>query len=100
MPNHIHAIIVIRETPGVAVETPHRGVSVKTKWRARSLGAIINQFKSICTKRIRASGCMDFAWQRRFYDHIIRNEKELENIGAYILGNPIKWAEDEYFSEI
>jgi putative transposase len=58
---------------------------------------IINQYKSNCTKRIRATGCVDFAWQRRYYDHIIRNGTSLENIRAYILGNPIKWTEDEYF---
>jgi REP element-mobilizing transposase RayT len=40
---------------------------------------------------------MKFAWQARFYDHIIRNEKSLENIRTYIVGNPAKWAEDEYF---
>lgn len=59
--------------------------------------AIINQYKSICTKRIRAMGMADFARQPRFYDHIIRNDSELENINAYILANPTQWAEDEYF---
>ena len=96
MPNHIHAIIVIHDEN---VETPHWGVSTTTKenWKPGTLGAIINQYKSVCTKRIRAMGCDDFAWQARFYDHIIRNERELDNIRSYILGNPIKWAEDEYF---
>jgi hypothetical protein len=61
------------------------------------LGAIINQFKSKCTNRIRASGYTDFAWQGRFYDHIIAQERELNNITAYILANPLNWAEDEYF---
>ena len=89
MPNHIHAIIEI-------VETPRRGVS--TTWKSGTLGAIINQYKSVCTKRIRALDYIDFAWQPRFYDHIIWNKKELENIHAYILGNPTQWAEDEYFS--
>ncbi len=97
MPNHVHAIIVIGEIPGASVETPRRDVSTKIKWRPGVLGAIVNQFKSMCTKRIRATGCADFAWQTRFYDHIIQNEKELENIRAYILGNPLKWADDEYF---
>jgi putative transposase len=68
--------------------------------RSGTLGAIINQYKSICTKRIRTLGYSNFAWQARYYDHIIRNEKSLENIHAYILGNPVNWAVDEYFSEI
>jgi putative transposase len=100
MPNHIHTIIVIDEIPRVAVETPRRGVSTKANWKPGTLGAIINQFKSICTKRIRVAGYGDFSWQARFYDHIIRNEKSLENIRTYILGNPIKWTEDEYFTGI
>ena len=81
MPNHIHAIIVIGENPEV-VQTPRRGVSVKTNWKLGTLGAMVYQFKSICTKRIRALGCADFAWQARFYDHIIQNEKDLDNIRA------------------
>jgi REP element-mobilizing transposase RayT len=100
MPNHIHAIIVIEEMSGAHVETPRRGVSTKINWRPGTLGAIINQYKAICTKRIHASGCVDFAWQARFYDHIIQDEKSLENIRTYIQRNPIKWTEDEYFSDI
>ena len=98
MPNHLHAIIAIGDNPGEAVETPRRGVSTKTKWKPGTLGAIINQFKSTCTKQIRAAGYKDFAWQARFYDHIIFQESELNNIEAYILENPTNWAEDEYFS--
>jgi len=43
---------------------------------------------------------VDFAWQARFYDRIIQDEKSLENIRTYIVGNPIKWTEDEYFSDM
>ena len=114
MPNHIHAILVILEgfgeraqmprptveTPRPTVETPRRGVSTIRNWRPGTLGAIINQYKSMCTKRIRSMGCVDFAWQRRYYDHIIQNKKSLENIRAYILENPLKWNEDDYFSNI
>ncbi len=97
MPNHIHAIIVIGEMPAVSVETSRRDVSTKTHYlQSGSLGAIVNQFKSVCTKRIRTTGYTDFAWQTRYYDHIIQNEHELDHIRAYILDNPIKWAEDEY----
>ena len=34
--------------------------------------------------------------QRNYYEHIIRNDKELEEIRKYISENPAKWAEDEY----
>ncbi|MBU1078787.1 MAG: hypothetical protein KKH98_15940 [Spirochaetes bacterium] len=33
----------------------------------------------------------DFKWQRSYYEHVIRNEKELLNIRKYINNNPLKW---------
>jgi len=84
MPNHIHGIIEIKN-----VETPRWGVS-----KPDSLGSIINQIKSICTKKIWKSGYPDFAWQSRFYDHIIRNDESLNKIKEYIRINPQKWEED------
>jgi len=62
--------------------------------KPHSLGSIIGQFKSVCTKRIRAAGFPDFAWQPRFYDHIIRSDKSLEEIREYIVHNALKWESD------
>ena len=62
--------------------------------KSGSLGAIINQFKSVCTKRIRAAG-HDFGWQTRYYDQIIRDEKSLHDIREYIVNNPLKWEMDK-----
>ncbi|MGH3087679.1 MAG: transposase [Rubrobacteraceae bacterium] len=76
MPNHLHAIIVF-----AAISSG-------------SLGSIIGQFKSVCTKRIRAEGLHDFSWQSRFYDRIIRGERELDNVRQYITDNPAKWDMD------
>jgi putative transposase len=33
-------------------------------------------------------------WQRNYYEHIIRNNNELEKIREYIANNPYKWNED------
>ncbi len=99
MPNHLHGIIVIHEThptPTQSVETPRRGVSTTNRrWKSGTLGAIINQFKSKCTKRIRAAGYPQFAWQRGYYDHIIRNPRDLDRIRRYIRSNPAQWSLDE-----
>jgi REP element-mobilizing transposase RayT len=73
-------------------ETPHRGVSMGLK--SGSLGAIINQFKSVCTKRIRAAG-HDFGWQARYFDRIIRDDRALHEIREYIVTNPLKWEMDK-----
>jgi len=66
---------------------------------ASSVGSIVGQFESICTKRIRNLGQSDFGWHPRYYDHIIRSEAELEQIRAYIVGNPGKWHEDRCFQK-
>lgn len=34
-------------------------------------------------------------WQRSFYDHIIRDDKSLNDICEYIINNPVKWKDDE-----
>ena len=102
MPNHFHGIIIIkdvetsrRDVSKEKLETGHRPVS--THLKPDSLGSVIGQFKSICTKRIRKLGIERFKWQTRFYDHIIRNENDLRRIRTYIQNNPLKWELDEYY---
>jgi REP element-mobilizing transposase RayT len=34
-------------------------------------------------------------WQRNYYEHIIRDGKDLDRICEYIVENPIKWYLDE-----
>jgi hypothetical protein len=36
-------------------------------------------------------------WQRGFYDHVVRSERDLADIRATIQGNPARWASDSYF---
>jgi len=86
MPNHIHGIIIINPS----VETPDRA-SLHDKNNHHSLGLIINQFKGSFKKWCNENNFNSFEWQPRFYDRIIRNEKELYNIRKYIKQNPIKW---------
>ena len=97
MPNHLHGIIVIQPStdhPTAVKETSQRDVSTTRspfQLKANSLGAIIGQFKSVCTKRIRATGFYEFTWQSRFYERIIRDERSLETIRQYIIDNPARW---------
>jgi len=107
MPNHIHGIIVIEYKINKIkiinnVETRH-GVSLQknennfnqfSKMVKNSISSIINQFKS-SVKRYANKNQIPFHWQPRFYDHIIRNEKSLDEIRQYIKTNPLKWEEDE-----
>ncbi len=90
MPNHFHGILLIAEDSGAT-----QRVAATRTLRPHSVGSIIGQFKSASTKSIRRSGLETFAWQRNFYEHIIRNEDDLAEIREYIIGNPAKWSEDE-----
>ena len=38
-------------------------------------------------------------WQPRFYDHVVRNQEEYENIWNYIEYNIAKWNEDRFFAD-
>jgi putative transposase len=40
---------------------------------------------------------IDFAWQSRFHDHIIRNEESFQTISEYITNNPSNWCKDQFY---
>ena len=86
MPNHIHGIVVIESPPaGVAAASARHGVS-----------EIVRAFKTFSSRKINATRGSPGAsvWQRGFYDHVIRGERELDRVRAYIMDNPRKWSED------
>lgn len=108
MPNHLHGIIMIKNQPPPPVETHQRqertfhpqetfqrNVSTKSRLKPKSLGSILGQIKSICTKRIWEAGFDHFEWQDRFYDHIIRDDESLHYVRQYIINNPVKWELDK-----
>ena len=39
-------------------------------------------------------------WQRGYYDHIIRNDRDYRRIWQYIDTNPAKWREDRYYCDM
>ncbi len=82
------------KTPGLGLKTETPGSGVSTK--PAPIGTIINQYKRICTIHFRKT-FPSFKWQSRFYDRIIRNEKELKNIREYIDSNHQKWKEDNLY---
>jgi putative transposase len=66
-----------------------------------TLGDIIGGFKSITTDKyilgVNNNGWTPFngkLWQRNYYEHIIRNEIELNRIREYIQNNPLNWGQD------
>jgi REP element-mobilizing transposase RayT len=64
--------------------------------KSNSISNIIKQFKSAVTRQINPKTIF-FAWQSRFYDEIIKDEKELSIIKNYIINNPINWQKDKFY---
>ena len=107
MPNHFHAIIIILEnsrgTTGIsknnALDINRRAPTTVEKFGkpvAGSLSTIIRSFKSaitFCINALRSTPGVP-VWQRNYYEHIIRNEDELDQARTYILDNPRRWSKD------
>ena len=80
MPNHIHILLSLSEMA------------------ARDIPFIIGRMKSIATRECWALGYPEKQlFQTSFHEHIVRNEKEFEEIWQYIVGNPQKWCDDRYY---
>lgn len=63
--------------------------------QSKNLASIIRGFKIGVTKNARIIQS-DFAWQLRYHDHIIRDDQSYHTISAYIVNNPVKWADDKF----
>ncbi len=64
--------------------------------KSNTISSIIRSFKSAVTKQINPKTIF-FAWQPRFHDEIIKDEKELLTIKNYIINNPINWKKDKFY---
>jgi len=96
MPNHIHGIIVIKGNDDVGVGATHASpLRKKSGPTPKSLGAMVGSFKSAVARRIQVKFGGTGIWQRNYYEHIIRDEKEWDLIRRYIESNPDNWEQDE-----
>jgi len=86
MPNHIHGIIVITDNCRGGSRTAPTG-------RRKPIGRLIGAFKTVSTKSINEMQETPGTklWQRNYYEHIIRDEDELDSIREYIVANPAQW---------
>lgn len=119
MPNHFHGIIFIMGNIGADLrvcpegeenDSPQMGEYVAKGEHVGSplrrpnapLSQMIQWFKTMTTneyiRKVKQSNWKSFigkVWQRNYYEHIIRNEKELGQKTDYILDNPSRWDEDD-----
>lgn len=123
MPNHLHGIVIINKANG-AFEASKQHISDKNSARddrhkveaqhlaslprdggntinkfgpqSRNLGSVVRGFKAgVVTSAVKNN--MECRWQPRFHDHIIRNEDEFRKIQHYILTNPQRWKDDQFY---
>ena len=97
MPNHIHGIISITNV-GATHASPLPIISNGPG--SGSLGAIVGSFKSATSKRIHelTKSHDHRLWQRNYYEHVIRNERDHQAIYDYILANPGNWEKDNDYT--
>jgi len=62
--------------------------------QSQNLASVIRGFKIGVTKNARIIK-PEFAWQTRYYDHVIRDEKSYYAITNYIKNNPQNWSEEK-----
>ncbi len=113
MPNHFHGIIILTEKEGHNSLCPYKNNQKPYNCRGTmnraldyesfgkpipgSIPTIIRMFKSAVTREIKRLDYPFFysIWQRNYYEHIIRNENELDCICKYIQENPLRWQYDK-----
>ncbi len=105
MPNHIHLLLRIengvsengpsRTSENGPSRTPENGPSrtpVPTVQNS-ALARFVSTFKRFCNKEYGVN-----IWQRRSYDHIIRNQQDYDEHWRYIDGNPARWLEEDLYT--
>jgi putative transposase len=123
MPNHVHGIIELKhvntipnridenvgtrhvvslpEKPELAVGPSHVMAlhyhNEFSKPIPGSISVILQQYKSSVTRLVNKNYVSHFRWQSRFYEHIIRTDQSYELISDYIINNPKKWKDDDFF---
>lgn len=82
MPNHLHIVaVILADERGRPQQSP-------------SVSRMVQQFKGAVTKKTGKS-----IWQKSFMEHVIRDKKDYEMILKYICENPLRWQQDQLYSE-
>ena len=103
MPNHMHGIIEIEGAinQGAINRAPTEAsggfAGTLNPMLRINLSQIVRWYKGRTTYECRKTQA-DFAWQRNYYEHIIRNEQDYIRIAEYITNNTANWPDDRFYS--
>ena len=81
MPNHVHMLL--------RINTDESGRPMV----APTISTVVQQTKGVVSKKIGYS-----VWQKLYYDHVIRNNNDYEEIWNYIDQNPQNWEKDKFYN--
>ena len=83
MPDHIHILLSVQNgQSGTPVPTSNDKIDNKNS----TLSKFVSTFKRFCNKEYGEN-----IWQSRYYDHVVRNQQDYDEIWQYIENNPRKW---------
>jgi putative transposase len=90
MPNHIHFIIILHDT----VEA---GWKPAPTIKRHGVPEIVRGFKTFSARHINQTrNTLGIpVWQRNYYEHVIRNDDDLNQTREYVTQNPLQWELDE-----
>jgi REP element-mobilizing transposase RayT len=107
MPNHVHILFHVETHHGASLQDNRRVGLVKynhcnhpdyflrlNEFSNQKVPVIIKQYKS-SVKRFANFNKIFFAWQTRYFDEIIEDEKRFNTIKYYIRNNPKNWDKDK-----
>ena len=86
MPNHIHAVLILNNKTAGASPRP-------------TIMDIVCVYKSLTTIECKKNGLSQKLFQTSFFEHVVRDRKDYNEIIKYIYENPIRWYYDELYSE-
>lgn len=92
MPDHVHGVLFLNEE-----KILNSSDAQEDKISRVTLFQVLQWFKTMTTnayiRGVKENGWLPYSeklWERSFYDHIIRNDADLNRIREYVSGNPCK----------
>ncbi|QXE90699.1 transposase [Geomonas subterranea] len=98
MPDHLHGILFLsgHEQSSGRVRGANDYSPLQGNGTSLTVGSVVRGFKIGVTKWFKENQpCADKVWQRSYYEHVIRNDNELDLARQYILENPAKLHEHQ-----
>lgn len=88
MPNHIHLLLSVNQNNGRGDPSPT--IDSAMGWLKYQITREINGLRGVVGEKI---------FQRSFYDHVVRNRNDYNEIYKYISENPLRWQLDKLYME-